>query len=145
MQVAANISDTCWSSNYTSSNLLMQNLIMWLQNLHMFMLEKLLPLWFCIYFPGLITVLTLLLGFFLFSITDSWASWEGCLSSFRIEESWNTCQMFHVCCGLSVAESSAILYKAEAMRQFLHDNHIIKFKEPGSVLHKEQSEIKKCF
>ena len=53
--------------------------------------------------------------------------------------------MFHVCCGLSVAESSAILYKAESMRQFLHDNHIIKFKEPGSVLHKEQSEIKKCF
>ena len=31
------------------------------------------------------------------------------------------------------------------MRQFIHDNHIIKFKEPGSVLHKEQSEEKKSF
>ena len=50
--------------------------------------------------------------------------------------------MFHVCCGLSVAESGAILYKAEAMRQFIPDNHIIKFKEPGSVLHKEESEKK---
>ena len=53
--------------------------------------------------------------------------------------------MFHVCCGLSVVESSSILYKAEAMRQFIHDNHIIKFKEPGSVLHKERSEKKKVF
>lgn len=56
-QVAASISDTRWSGNYTSSSLLMQNLIMWSQNLHMFILEKLLPVWFCIYFPGLMNCL----------------------------------------------------------------------------------------
>lgn len=56
--------------------------------------------------------------------------------------------MFHVCCGLSVVEGGVILHKAEAMRPFIHENHMLNLKsstqdEPGPVLGKEQSEKKK--